>query len=600
MGRKRGQGTGRAARLRLTFSLTDTCDLCSVVPSIRSPRRHRMGLSPINSVHGKRAAYPQTALSVPDSIHGPAFDGRSGSDEDLERFPKPFPSSMELEMAGLQQLQSSDTHRIAMPAMLFDGLRTIACGLAVMIGLSFAISSVAAQSPRRPNMIFILADDLGYGDLGCYGQELIKTPRLDQMASEGMRFTNFYAGSTVCAPSRSVLMTGQHMGHTHVRGNAGGPDMSSQSLREQDITVAEVLKAADYQTALCGKWGLGDDALGGRDGLPTRQGFDFFYGYLNQVHAHNYFPEFLWRNEMKSPLRNEVRRAERSYGGFTGGWATKKVDYSHDLIAEEALSFIKRSATDNDQPFFLYLALTIPHANNEGTRGTGNGQEVPDDGIYADEDWSDQDKGQAAMITRMDGDVGRILDTLGELGIDQDTVVMFSSDNGPHDEGGHDTERFDPSGPLRGMKRDLYEGGIRVPFIVRWPGTTPAGTTSDFIGYFGDLMATAAELAGTDCPENTDSVSFVPTITGHPGNQTEHDYLYWEFYERGGKQAVRQGDWKAVRLPWGPNGRTELYNLSDDIGELHDIADQHPDKVKQLEGLMEKAHTPHSNWKPRG
>lgn len=472
---------------------------------------------------------------------------------------------------------------------------------AVLTGwLTFgSLAATQGQAPSRPNIIFILADDLGYGDLGCYGQTLIHTPRLDQMAAEGMRFTDFYAGNTVCAPSRSVLMTGQHMGHTHVRGNAGGPDMSAQSLRDEDVTVAEVLQQANYRTALCGKWGLGDDAPGGRDGLPNRQGFDFFYGYLNQVHAHNYYPEFLWRNETKSPLRNEVERAQRSYGGFTGGWATKKVDYSHDLIAEEALAFIKQEAARPDRPFFLYLALTIPHANNEGTRGTGNGQEVPDFGPYADKDWSDADKGQAAMITRMDGDVGRILDTLDELGIGKDTVVMFSSDNGPHDEGGHDTERFDPGGPLRGMKRDLYEGGIRVPFIVRWPGTTPAGTTSDFIGYFGDLMATAAELAGTECPPETDSISIVPTITGHPENQTQHEYLYWEFYERGGKRAVRQNQWKAVRLPWNAKASTELYDLSVDLGESNNIADQHPDVVKRMNSLMQQAHTEHPNWKPR-
>ena len=431
-------------------------------------------------------------------------------------------------------------------------IRPLASCLLVLL-----MTGLSCWSAEKPNLIFVLVDDLGYGDLGCYGQKLIKTPRLDQMAAEGIRFTDFYAGNTVCAPSRSVLMTGQHMGHTHVRGNAGGPDMSKQSLRDEDVTVAEVLHAAGYRTALCGKWGLGDDAMGGRSGLPRKQGFDFFYGYLNQVHAHNYYPEFLWKNETKSPLRNVVQRMDRTYGGFTGGWATKRVDYSHDLITNEALDFVRSNASN---PFFLYLSLTIPHANNEGTRGTGDGQEVPDYGPYTTKDWSDQDKGQAAMISRMDADMGRLLDLLGELGIDENTVVMFSSDNGPHDEGGHDTDRFDPNGPLRGMKRDLYEGGVRVPMIVRWPGTAPAGTTSDHVGYFGDLMATAAELAGVECPENTDSISFVPTITGDADQQVEHDYLYWEFYERGGKQGVRAGNWKAVRMPWGDgeNGTVQL------------------------------------------
>ncbi|MCO8121984.1 arylsulfatase [Stieleria sp. TO1_6] len=460
-------------------------------------------------------------------------------------------------------------------------------------------TATSAERAQHPNIVFILVDDLGYGDLGCYGQQLIQTPRLDQMAAEGMRFTDFYAGNTVCAPSRSVLMTGQHMGHTHVRGNASGPDMSKQSLRDQDVTVAEVLQDAGYETGLCGKWGLGDEAPGGREGLPRRQGFDFSYGYLNQVHAHNYYPEFLWRNETKSPLRNVVQRADKSYGGFTGGWATKKVDYSHDLIAEEALGFIDQAAAESNKPFFLYLSLTIPHANNEASGGTGNGQEIPDFAPYADKDWSDQDKGQAAMITRMDGDVGRLLDRLDELGIANDTVVMFSSDNGPHDEGGHDTERFDPAGPLQGMKRDLYEGGIRVPLIVRWPGTTPAGTTSDHISYFGDLMASAAELAGVKCPDHTDSISFVPTITGHPDQQVDHEYLYWEFYEQGGKQAVRAGKWKAIRMPW-QTGATELFDLSQDIGEATDLASENPGTVKRLEAMMDQAHTEHPNWQARG
>ena len=457
---------------------------------------------------------------------------------------------------------------------------------------------VNATAPR-PNIVFILADDLGYGDLGCYGQQLIKTPQLDRMAAEGIRFTDFYAGNTVCAPSRSVLMTGQHMGHTHVRGNAGGPDMSRQTLREEDITVAEMLKSAGYQTALTGKWGLGDQTTGGESGLPLRQGFDYAYGYLNQVHAHNYYPEFLWRNETRHKLRNVVQRMDRSYGGFTGGWATKKVDYSHDLVVDEAVAFIRRAAAKPDQPFFLYLATTIPHANNEATKATGDGQEVPDYGQYASLDWSNPDKGQAAMVSRMDGDVGRIMDLLAELNLSENTVVMFSSDNGPHNEGGHNPEMFVPAGPLQGMKRDLNEGGVRVPMIVRWPGTTPAGEVSDHIGYFGDLMATVCELAGVACPDNTDSVSFAPTISGRSQNQLEHEYLYWEFYEQGGKQAVRAGEWKAIRMPW-KTGPMQLFNLSDDIAERRNLADQHPEIVTRMEAIMEEAHVPHPNWQPRG
>lgn len=461
--------------------------------------------------------------------------------------------------------------------------------------LLLSISSIQAKEPVRPNIIFILADDLGYAELGCYGQKLIQTPRLDRMADEGMRFTNFYAGSTVCAPSRCVLMTGLHMGHVHVRGNAGGPDMTRQSLRDKDFTVAEALKSANYATALCGKWGLGDDATGGRAGFPRRQGFDHFFGYLNQVHAHNYYPEFLWRNEEKVPLRNVVQEAERSYGGFRGGWATKKLDYSHDLFVDDAMTFIQDKAKQDDQPFFLYLSLTIPHANNEGTRGTGNGQEVPDYGIYADKDWKDQDKGQAAMITRMDSDVGRILDLLDELQIAENTVVMFSSDNGPHNEGGHTVDLFDPNGPLRGMKRDLYEGGIRVPMIVRWPGIVPAGTVSDHIGYFGDLMATCCDLSGVEVKAGLDSISFVPILTGQAAKQQPHEFLYWEFYERGGKRAVRSGKWKAVNNSW-PGGTPELYDLSSDLGETKDLAADYPDVLKKLQGYMQAAHVPHPDW----
>ena len=461
----------------------------------------------------------------------------------------------------------------------------------ILLFAGMCVRSISASEP--PNIVFIMADDLGYGDLGCYGQQVIKTPRLDRMAAEGIQFRNMYAGCTVCAPSRSVLMTGQHMGHTYVRGNAGKNDRSIQSLRPEDVTVAEVLKQAGYTTGLFGKWGLGDESEGSEEGVPTRQGFDEFFGYLDQGHAHNYYPEFLWRNREKVPLRNEVVDGE---GPFKAGYSSKRIDYSHDLIMDEALQFIDRV---HDKPFFLYLALTIPHANNEGRRGTGDGQEVPDYGIYADENWPNPDKGQAAMITRMDTGIGTLLDKLDSLGIDERTLVIFTSDNGNHDEGGHDTDRFDPNGPLRGSKRDLYEGGIRVPFIARWPGTTPAGEVSDHIGYFGDLMATAAELANVDPPDNIDSVSFVPILTGNTERQKEHGSLYWEFYERGGKQAVRQGEWKAVRMPM-HTGQTELYNLNDDLGEATDVATAHPDIVKQLEALMDAAHEDNPNWQPRG
>ena len=460
--------------------------------------------------------------------------------------------------------------------------------LVLLLGLTGFLLTIPSVVPK-PNLIFILADDLGYGDLGCYGQQIIQTPRLDRMAAEGRRFTQFYAGSTVCAPSRYVLMTGKHLGHGSVRGNGIG---AKQALKKDDLTVAEVLKKAGYATALIGKWGLGDMRPETEIGMPNRQGFDYFFGYANQVHAHNYYPEFLWRNEEKVRLRNKVKRVPPAYGRFQGGAATKRVDYSHDLIAEESLQWIRGH---KDRPFFLYLALTIPHANNEASKLFGDGAEVPDYGLYANQDWPNPDKGQAAMITRMDRDVGRILDLLQELNIADNTLVIFSSDNGPHDESRHNTQRFDPSGPLRGMKRDLYEGGIRVPTIAWWPGTIEPGSTSDHIGYFGDLMATACDLAEVETPAGLDSISFLPALKGQGSRQKQHDYLYWEFYELGGRRAVRWGHWKAVRPLW--NAPINLYDLSGDLGERHNIADKHSDVVQKMAGMMEAAHTPSPDWK---
>ena len=456
----------------------------------------------------------------------------------------------------------------------------------ILIGFFLA----GAASLAKPNLIFIMADDLGYGDLGCYGQKLIKTPRLDQMAQEGMKFTRFYAGCTVCAPSRSVLMTGQHMGHTHVRGNAGG-DMNRQSLRDQDFTVAEAFKMAKYSTALIGKWGLGEVA---QEGHPLKQGFDYFYGYLNQVHAHNFYPEFLWRNREKHILANIVQPVSKnSRAGFIGGAATKRVDYSHDLFAEEALGWIRKN---KNNPFFLYLPLTIPHANNEGSRLFGDGAEVPDYGIYEKKDWPKQDKGQAAMITRMDKDVGRILDLLESLNIAKNTLVIFTSDNGPHNEAKHNPERFTPSGPLRGMKRTLTEGGIRMPTIAWQPDTVAKGSQCDQPFYFGDLMATACEMVGTAIPKNTDSISFLPTLKGQPTKQSSHKYLYWEFYERIFRQAVVKNEWKLIRSGM-DNSQVELYDLNKDIHEDKNLAKTHPALVQRLISHMEEAHVPHPNWK---
>ncbi|MBI3681016.1 MAG: arylsulfatase [Acidobacteria bacterium] len=446
----------------------------------------------------------------------------------------------------------------------------------------------AATAAKPANIVMILADDLGYGDLGCYGQKVILTPRLDRMAAEGMRFKQFYAGSTVCAPSRCVLMTGQHLGHCHVRGNAVS-DMLVQSLRDTEITVAKALKSAVYATALVGKWGLGEFD---QPGHPLRQGFDTFYGYLNQVHAHNYWPDFLYRDRDKIKLPNVVQLGPRAYGGFHSGWATVRKVYSPDLFIHEALSWLDAHKSG---PFFLYLPFTLPHANNEATVGVGNGAEIPDQGIYAKEAWPEPDKGQAAMITRLDHDVGRLLDKLRALGIAENTLVLFASDNGPHMESGNDPLRFNPAGPVRGMKRDLYEGGIRVPFMAWWPGTIRPGQVSDHVGYFGDLMATACALAGVESPPNTDSLSFLPTLTGK-GTQAEHEYLYWEFYEGGSAQAVRMGKWKGIRKPMF-SAPVELYDLSLDPGEKYNVARGHHDVVRKIEAVMARAHVPHPNWK---
>ncbi|MCC7333907.1 MAG: arylsulfatase [Pirellulaceae bacterium] len=446
---------------------------------------------------------------------------------------------------------------------------------------------------EKPNIIFIMADDLGYAELGCYGQQVIQTPRLDQMAEQGMRFTQFYAGCPVCAPSRSVLMTGQHTGHTHVRGNALDDDTIIQSLRDEDVTVAEVLKSAGYHTGLVGKWGLGEVD---QPGFPLRQGFDSFFGYLNQVHAHNYYPEFLYRDAERVKLRNEVQLStDGRQPGFQGGHATKRVDYSHDLFTNEALDFVRENAAS---PFFLYLALTIPHANNEAARMVGNGAEVPTYGIYANQDWPDPDKGQAAMITRMDGDIGRLLDLLKELSIDENTLVFFTSDNGPHDESNHDLERFNPSGPLTGIKRSLTEGGVRVPMIARWPGKVKAGTVSEHVGYFADVLPTLIDLTDAETEVATDGISFLPTLSGS-GEQKEHEYLYWEFYEQGSRQSVRFGDWVAIRQPMF-SGPVSLFNLKRDIAEQNDLAKQNPELVAQGVAYMEQAHTHNKNWAPSG
>ena len=450
-------------------------------------------------------------------------------------------------------------------------------------------TKITAQTTQSPNVIFILADDLGYGDLGSYGQKLIQTPNLDRMAKEGMRFTQMYAGSTVCAPSRAVLMTGKHMGHVSVRGNAGRENLGIQTLRKGERTIAHVFKDAGYSTALFGKWGLGEI---GSDGHPNRMGFDEFFGVLNQTHAHNYYPSWLIHNREKYPLRNVAEVEDKVRGD---GWARTKMDYAPDVIFEKALQWVDQHKA---KPFFLYLASTLPHANNEASNATGDGQEVPDYGIYQDRPWPNPDKGQAAMITRLDAQVGQLLAKVKEQGMERNTLVIFTSDNGPHQEGKNNPKLFNPAGPLRGMKRALYEGGVRVPFIARWPGKIKAGTTNDHIGYFGDLMATVAELTKQPAPQGLDSLSFAPTLMGNKAKQPQHKYLYYEFYEQGGRQSVRFGNWKAIREPM-LTGKIYLYDLAKDLGETTNIADQHPAIVKQAAAYMNEAHVDDPVWPVR-
>jgi arylsulfatase A-like enzyme len=457
----------------------------------------------------------------------------------------------------------------------------------------FATSAAAslAQAPQ-PNIVFILADDLGYGELGCYGEKLIATPHADRLAKEGMRFTQFYAGCTVCAPSRSVLMTGLHMGHTTVRGNAGAANPAAQTLGAGDITVARMLRDAGYATGMAGKWGLG---LENDAGEPRKQGFDSYFGFLNQTHAHNHFPDFLWRNGEKVPLPNVVTPV----GTVPGvGYATKRVVYANDLFFDEACEFVARN---RGRPFFLYLALTTPHANNEAARELGDGNEVPDHKAYDDRPWNDSQKNHAAMITRMDQGVGAVMARIKELGLDERTLVIFTSDNGPHREGGpnYAPEFFTASGPLRGIKRDLWDGGIRVPFIARWPGRIKPGTESAHVGYFGDMMATFAEIAGAKPPANIDSISLGPTLLGR-GTQTAHEYLYWEFYEGGASQTVLLGHrWKGLRLR-SPTAPIALYDLTADLGEQTDVAAANPAVVARMAEIMRTAHVDNDHWKIPG
>ena len=477
--------------------------------------------------------------------------------------------------------------------------RELGCGLLMALSMLAGGCTGGETSERseRPNVIYILADDLGYAELGSYGQTKIRTPRLDRLAQEGMRFTQHYSGSPVCAPSRATLLTGMHTGHTLVRDNyeLGGfldeEERGQLPLKPGTETLATLLQDHGYRTAIIGKWGLGGP---GSTGVPNKQGFDFFYGYLDQKQAHNYYPTHLWRNTEWDTLRNEYfhphQRLEQEPKDAAAYDRYKGLDYAPDLMTEEALGFIRKN---RDEPFFLYLAYPIPHV----------ALQVPDESVDSYTFEETPYLGQrgylphprpraayAAMVTRMDGYVGRIVDLVQELGLEPNTIVMFSSDNGPTFNGGTDSDFFDSAGPLRGLKTEVYEGGIRVPMIARWPGHISEGSVTDHVSAFWDVLPTVAEVTGFAPPEGLDGLSFLPTLLGRDDEQELHQSLYWEFHGRwGGAQAVRMGDWKAVRLGGHDDAHAhiELYDLERDVGEEKDVSADHPDVVERVRQIME-------------
>lgn len=447
----------------------------------------------------------------------------------------------------------------------------------------------------QPNIIYILADDLGYADIGVYGQTKFDTPNLDKLAKEGMLFTQHYAGSTVCAPSRSVLLSGKHTGHTAIRGNKEFDPEGQHPLDAETYTIAEMLKDAGYITGAFGKWGLG---FVGTEGDPNMQGFHEFYGYNCQRQAHRYYPEHLWHNNEQIILEgNEGFKNTNTYSGY--------------LIQEKALNFIE---TNKDKPFFLFYPNVAPHAElivpeAELEKFRGEFKEEPfvnnsPGANYGDENfevkyYTSQPEPHAtfaAMVSLLDKQVGEIMAKIKELGLDQNTIIMFSSDNGPHKEGGADPDFFDSNGDLKGYKRDLYEGGVRVPMIVRWPNKIKSGSKTDHISAFWDIMPTLADATGSQVSENIDGISFLPELLGQ--GQKEHDFLYWEFHEQGGKKAVRKGKWKAVKLNCFNEAKStiELYDLSSDVGEENNIATKHPEVVEELVAIMETEHVENEDF----
>ena len=476
-----------------------------------------------------------------------------------------------------------------------DFLKTAGLGAAALAMTRFEF----CRSPAglKPNVIFILADDLGYGELGCFGQEKIRTPNIDRIAAEGMKFTQHYSGSPVCAPSRCVLLTGKHTGHAYIRDNSEmnergevwrNPLVEGQyPLPENTFTIGRMFQNAGYATGAIGKWGLGGP---GTCGEPNNQGFDHWYGYLCQRRAHNYYPIHLWKNRERHILawnkyfyphqrlpQDRDPYDKSSYTEYSGK------QYSLDLMAEEALGFIREN---RDKPFFLYLPFTVPHAAIQVPEDSlkeyeGAFPETPYTGDKGYLPHPAPRAGYAAMVTRMDREIGRIMSLLKELGIDDKTLIIFSSDNGPTFNGGTDSEFFRSAGPLRGLKTMLYEGGIRVPTIARWPGRIKPGSVTEHVSAFCDWLPTFAEMLGVRSGSDTDGISILPTILGNPGEQKDHDHLYWEY---SGKQAVRRGEWKAYRKS--VDSPLELYNLEDDIAEQHDLAGQRPDVVNEMADIM--------------
>lgn len=457
-----------------------------------------------------------------------------------------------------------------------------ALGLALI-----AAGACTAQKGQKPNIIYILADDLGNGDVSFMGQTHFETPNIDRLAAQGVVFTQHYAGTSVSAPSRSSLLTGQHTGHTPIRGNKEVRPEGQHPLPEGTYTIFRYLKDQGYTTGCFGKWGLG---FPGSEGAPEKQCVDEFFGYNCQRLAHNYYPYYLWHNADKIVLEGNQGHGEEVYSPY--------------LIQEHALRFIKDNAS---RPFFLWYATTIPHAelcppDEETAPFVGKmGEETVYEGCTDGPDYKNGGYGHqdnphaafAAMITLLDRQVGEIADLVEELGIASNTIIIFTSDNGPHKEGGADPAYFNSSNSLRGVKRDLYEGGIREPFAARWDGHIPAGTTSDHISAFWDFLPTVADIIGEPLPEcaQTDGISYLPSLTGR-GTQAEHDWLYWEFHEKNGRQAVRKGDWKAVRYDVSKGGKIQLFNLAEDLGETTDLAASHPEMVKEFEQIMKDARTP--------